>query len=142
MLRRGSPSARVTAPEYSGVVTRSQITPEMSVPMGLPQRAGMHEAAPLLQRDVAANRREPIQERPWHLRSLPAPRDLEAVLAIAERARDNEFSLRCQLVKARDDCLVDARIGCVNRFDPLAHVELAKLSAVGRDARMRGDRLA
>jgi len=96
---------------------------------------------PLLQRDVVADSCQPIRERPWHLRSLPALRDLDAVPAVVERARDDEFSLCCQHVKAGDDRLVDALIDCVNRFDPLAHVEHAKLSVVGCDTRVRGDRL-
>jgi hypothetical protein len=89
-----------------------------------PQHAKAHL---LLDGDVIGYERESIRERLRNACPLPGGRDRQAVGTVVEGARNDEHSLVCQFVKARDDRLVDAVIDCVNRRDPLTHVEPPEL---------------
>jgi len=82
-----------------------------------------------------------IREQLRHASPLPGAGDFQAVRAIVEDARDDELSVVCQLVEASGKGLVDALIDCVDRLDPLAHVERAELAVVGGHTRVRRDRL-
>src|SRR5262249_23652984 len=97
---------------------------------------------PLFEGYLIADDRESTREELRKACPLPSASDFEAVASVVERARDDKFSLVCQLVKAGHHGRVYALIDCVNRLDPLAHVERAERAAVGGDTRVCGDRLS
>lgn len=72
---------------------------------------------------------------------MPGAGDRQAVGAVVKGARDEKVSLICQLVEASGNGLVDALIDCMDRLDPLAHVERAERGVVGGHTRVRTDRL-
>src|SRR5206468_3703184 len=95
----------------------------------------------LIDRYVIAHGCESMGQRLGHACSLPGAGDLQAVRSVVERAPDEKRSLVCLLVEASGDGLVDALIDCVNRLEPLLHIERSQLVAVGGDPGLRTDRL-
>ena len=76
-----------------------------------------------------------------HACAAHAADHFQALVSVVVGVRDDEALLVLQLLESGGDRLGDEFVDCVDRGEPLAHVECAELDAVARHGRPRRHRL-